>query len=314
MSTPKLSIVVPVFGVDKWLPECLNSVWAQTFTAWECILVDDGSRDFSGIICDSFARRDPRFKVIHQRNTGVSAARNAGIEAATAPLLAFVDPDDFLNECYFAELVAEMQRVGADVAISTVNTVAEDGSHNIYKIVNKLDLFITGMPENAVMLNNQTIINGICNNLFTCSSWGKMFRRELWGNTRFPAEINLGEDAMTIPAVIARADKAVCVKQAVYFYRQRTKSLSNGTVSYQRFQKNLYATSVMLDRLCAISPENRERFQKLKLRYDIEGLMYFLRSKPKEAKGKSGLRAMAQGIEDSGSIDVLTPILKRLVE
>ena len=100
----------------------------------------------------------------------MSAARNAGIEAATAPLLAFADPDDFLNECYFAELVAEMQRVGADVAISTVNTVAEDGSHDIYNIVNKLDLFITGMPENAVMLNNRAVINGICNNLFTCSS------------------------------------------------------------------------------------------------------------------------------------------------
>ena len=166
----------------------------------------------------------------------------------------------------------------------------------------------------VIMLNHRTIISGICNNLFTCSSWGKMFRLELWGNTRFPTDIDLGEDVMTIPAVIARADRAVCVQQAVYFYRQRAKSLSNGTVNYQRFQKNLYATSVMLDRLCAISPENREQFQKLKLRYDIEGLMYFLRSKPKEAKGKSGLRTMAQGIEDSGSVDVLTPLLKRLVE
>ena len=109
-----LSVVVPVYDVDPWLSECLDSIQRQSFTQWECILVDDGSKDFSGVICDSYSRRDSRFKVIHQKNGGVSAARNTGIEAATAPLLSFVDPDDFLSKNYFDELVAELTRINAD--------------------------------------------------------------------------------------------------------------------------------------------------------------------------------------------------------
>lgn len=130
MSTPQLSAVLPIYGVDKWLPECLNSIRAQTFTDWECILVDDGSLDFSGIICDSFARQDPRFKVIHQRNSGVSAARNAGIEASTAPLLRFVDPDDFLSVNFFQELISEMRRIDADVSVCSHYYVDEHGDQN----------------------------------------------------------------------------------------------------------------------------------------------------------------------------------------
>lgn len=314
MSNPQLSIVLPVYNVDRWLSECLNSIRAQTFTDWEALLVDDGSTDFSGVMCDNFARRDPRFKVIHQRNRGVSAARNAGIEASTAPLLAFVDPDDFLNECYFAERISKMQRIDADIAISAVNVVAEDGSPEAYEIVNKIDQFIADLPGNAVMLNNTAVISGMCNGVFSCSAWGKMFRRELWRDMFFPTHTDLGEDVETVPAVILRADKAVCVPQAVYFYRQRAKSLSNGTVSYQRLQKNLCATSTMLDQLCAISPEYRERFQMMKFQYDIDGLLSYLRSNPENAKGKSKLSILAGAVKASGSFDVLGAILRGLAK
>ena len=91
---PLISIIVPVYNTARWLPRCLDSIQNQTFTDWECILSDDGSTDESGVICDEYAAKDPRFRVIHKENGGVSSARNAGLEAARAEILIFADADD----------------------------------------------------------------------------------------------------------------------------------------------------------------------------------------------------------------------------
>ena len=92
--SPQVSIVVPVYNAGHWLSRCLDSIQDQTFARWECILVDDGSTDGSGDICDSYAAKDPRFSAIHKANGGVSSARNAGMDAARAPILVFADADD----------------------------------------------------------------------------------------------------------------------------------------------------------------------------------------------------------------------------
>ncbi|MBO7720838.1 MAG: glycosyltransferase family 2 protein [Kiritimatiellae bacterium] len=104
---PKFPVIIPVYNVAQYLGECLDSVKAQTFTAWEAICVDDGSSDDSGKILDEYARKDPRFKVFHRQNAGVSAARNAGIREAQGEFIAFLDGDDeypkdrfaILNDC-----------------------------------------------------------------------------------------------------------------------------------------------------------------------------------------------------------------------
>ena len=92
--SPQVSIVVPVYNAGHWLSRCLDSIQDQTFARWECILVDDGSTDGSGDVCDEYAARDPRFSAIHKENGGVSSARNAGMDAARAPILVFADADD----------------------------------------------------------------------------------------------------------------------------------------------------------------------------------------------------------------------------
>lgn len=315
MSTrPELSVVIPVFDVAKWLPECLDSICAQTFTEWEAILIDDGSRDFSGVICDNFSRRDSRFKVIHQENKGVSAARNRGIEAATGELLAFIDPDDFLNECYFSELVSEMQRVDADVSVCAYHYADENGGQSpIYEFIGRLDAAAKRAPDHAEMLNNEAVIKGVYNNTFSCVSWGKVFKRELWGDARFPVGVDLGEDMMTVPGVIIKANRAVCAPKAIYYYRLRKKSLLHGTVSEERYLKDLAASSAMLEQLCEHSPENRDKFQFLKLQYDVGCLVNYLKTNPEKARGRSKLHILAQGITDSGSADVLTSLLEKLV-
>ena len=119
MFNPKISIIVPVYKVEKYLHRCLDSIVNQTFTDWECILIDDGSPDNSGIICDEYAQMDRRFKVIHQENKGVSAARNAGLDVAKGEWIGFVDSDDWIEketyEVAYNKAIKELQRkVGAN--------------------------------------------------------------------------------------------------------------------------------------------------------------------------------------------------------
>lgn len=274
---PEISIILPVHNVDPYLDACLNSVAAQTFQDWEAILVDDGSTDFSGIICDSYSRKDYRFRVIHQENHGVSAARNAGIEAATAPLLAFIDPDDFISENFFSSLVRDLSANGAEVAVSNVYCVQENGSEGIYEAKNRIESEIKRRFPH-VMGTNADVVDALCKNLFACESWGKVFTRELWGNARFPVGIDLGEDMMTVPPVIVRAKAAVYSPKAGYFYRQRKRSLLNGTVTRDRTIKDFQASEIMVDRLTEHCPERRQDFERLRFQYDIGCFVSYLKS------------------------------------
>ena len=284
----ELSIVLPVFNVDPYLSDCLDSIAAQSFKDWECVLVDDGSTDFSGIICDSYSRKDSRFCVIHQENQGVSAARNAGIDAATAPLLAFVDPDDCISENFFSCLVGDLLVNGAEVAVSSFFYVTEQGQEEIYEAQNRIEQalkrrFPRRMPTNA------DVVSALCGNFFSCTSWGKIFARELWGNARFPVGIDLGEDMQTVLPVIARAKAAVCCPEARYYYRQRKKSLLNGTVTQERTIKDFRASGIMVDRLAEHCPERRRDFERLRFQYDIGCFTSFIKSGGGEQRKQSRL-------------------------
>lgn len=273
----ELSIVLPVFNVDPYLSDCLDSIAANNFRDWEAILVDDGSTDFSGIICDSYSRKDSRFRVIHQENQGVSAARNAGIEAAAAPLLALIDPDDFISENFFSCLVGDLSANGAGIAVSSSFYVTEQGAEGIYEMQNRIEWELKRrLPR--LMPTNADVIDALCENLFSCVSWGKVFTRELWGNARFPVGIDLGEDMQIVPPIIAKAKAAVCCPEARYFYRQRKRSLLNGTVTRDRTIKDFRASGIMVDRLQEYCPERRRDFERLKFQYDIGCFVSYLKS------------------------------------
>ena len=103
--TPRISVIVPVYNVEQYLPRCIDSILAQTFTDFELLLIDDGSKDKSGAICDAYARKDPRIRVFHKPNGGVSSARNMGLDNAKGEWIAFVDSDDWVNEDFLANFV-----------------------------------------------------------------------------------------------------------------------------------------------------------------------------------------------------------------
>ena len=240
-------------------------------------MIDDGSTDFSGIICDSYIRKDSRFRVIHQENQGVSAARNAGIDTASAPLLSFIDPDDFISENFFSCLVEDLSAVGAEVAVSSFFYVTEQRQEGIYEVQNRIEQEVKRrlfrhMPTNA------DVVAALCDNLFSCVSWGKVFTRKLWGNARFPVGIDLGEDMQTVPPVIIKAKSAVCSPEARYFYRQRKRSLLNGTVTRERTISDFRASGVMVERLAGYCPERWRDFEWLKFQYDLGCFASFLKS------------------------------------
>ena len=110
MKAPKISIIVPIYNVEKYLWKCLDSISAQTFTDWECLLIDDGSPDNSGAICDEYAVKDTRFKVFHKPNGGVSSARNLGLDMASGEWVTFIDSDDFISPTFLEGLYAPIAK------------------------------------------------------------------------------------------------------------------------------------------------------------------------------------------------------------
>lgn len=274
MNAPELSIVVPVYNVAPWLSECLESIAQQTFTAWEAILVDDGSTDFSGIICDSYAKKDPRFRVIHQQNAGVSAARNAGIESATASLLAFVDPDDCISSNYFESMVDCMRKTNAECVAAKLYTFTDPEA-----------MFSPNRVKDDVMVFTGKLDIG--RNFFRYMPggvWGYIFNRSLWDGTRFPVDIDLAEDVAVTPGVVANAKIVAYDPRASYFYRKRENSLM-GNVTKDRYISSVRATNMMYTQAVKNNPETLETFMKIKLNSDIFRFLDHIRTTSPHIEG-----------------------------
>ena len=126
-STPLISVIVPVYQVEQYLDRCVSSILEQTYDHLEVILIDDGSPDSCPRLCDEWAEKDPRVRVIHQENGGVSSARNAGLDAATGDYIAFVDSDDAIRPNYFETLYALLTEHQAELSICKMLVVDEEG-------------------------------------------------------------------------------------------------------------------------------------------------------------------------------------------
>ena len=176
---PKVSIIVPVYKVEKYLNRCVDSILAQTFTDFECILVDDGSPDGCPAICDEYAKKDNRIKVIHQENKGVSAARNAGLDMAKGEYILFVDSDDWIDESTVQSLL--MISEDADIIMCGFSIEYEDG---------------TTFQENSgnKKLEGSDILGEFILDNIRPEACGKLYRLELFSDTRFDETIKYAED------------------------------------------------------------------------------------------------------------------------
>lgn len=220
---PKISIIVPVFNDDQYLGDCLDSILAQHFTDFELILVNDGSTDKTGDICDAYARRDKRIKVTHQLSSGVSAARNTGINLARGNYIGFVDGDD---------------RVSKEMYLTLYNLCEETNSQiSVCQLVREIngELMNEGMESHytKVFSNDQAMEELFKGELYRFSLCNKLFARAYVKHIQFP-EGRIHEDLSTTYLLFAQAEQVAYTNQIGYIYVKRNSSILTSIYNEKR--------------------------------------------------------------------------------
>ncbi len=219
----EISIIVPVYNVEKYLEKCVDSILKQTFTDFELILVDDGSPDNSGAICDQYAEKDARVKVIHKENGGLSSARNAGIDVARGKYLGFIDSDDYIAEDMYALLYNNIVKEEADMSICGIYDVYKDKEP---KILSKFRKVCTKTETMKLILDA---------NIISVHAVNKLYKRELFNSIRYPVG-TITEDAAIILDIVNQCKKIIVESTQKYFYFHRENSISSKNFSKKDLQ------------------------------------------------------------------------------
>lgn len=222
---PQISVIVPVYKVEAYLPACIDSILIQSFTDFELILVDDGSPDSCGAICDAYAQRDPRIRVIHQENRGLSGARNSGMDIAAGEFITFIDSDDLVHERYLEILTAAMD-ADTDIAVCRYQEFEEDKTPEDRKVIAVVNTALT--PEAALL----DIYEG--GGKIAINACSKLFRQTVVENLRFP-EGRIHEDQAFVPYACYQARKIVFCDAQLYDYRMRSASITKEQFSLKRY-------------------------------------------------------------------------------
>lgn len=231
---PKISIIVPVFNVESFIQTCIKSILNQTFNDFELILVNDGSSDTSGNICDEYSRKDERIIVIHKENGGQSSARNRGIDVANGDYIGFVDSDDWIDRDMYKILYSNAIETGTDISTCNITQYDKDNSKHFYCSETTDLLFNRDYAMYELYLNER----------LTFSPCNKIYNRELFQGIRFKEGFIL-EDMDFAYRIIHQSNKIYYTGQALYNYRYNPKSTMRKTFSKKRLdefevRKNMY--------------------------------------------------------------------------
>lgn len=214
---PKISVIVPVYNAELCIARCVDSLLAQTFTDFELLLIDDGSTDKSGELCDKYAKKDNRITVIHKSNSGAAAARNTGIKAAKGDYIGFADSDDYVLDNYLEKLIKTAENNSADIVVCNYFSVTENGKPNKIK---------HGFKENT-LLNRNDIEKVLYSNIFCnkntdgyFSLWNKLFKYNLIkeNNLLINGEMSFGEDMLFVMDCLKHCKNIAFTENAGYYY------------------------------------------------------------------------------------------------
>lgn len=277
-----ISVIVPVYKVEPYLDRCIQSIVNQTYPNLEIILVDDGSPDNCGAICDAWAEKDSRIKVIHKENGGLSDARNAGMAVASGTYMGFVDSDDYISENMYQLLYDRMAADGSDMAACGVELVFENGSPSRP---------LTRMGR-CVLNREEAIKESICENWLKQPVWYKLYKTELVRDILFPVG-KYHEDVFWSYQAAAKAKKVSVFDTPCYFYTQRSGSIMGEGFSLKR----LDALEAKEARVAFLQKEPPELLNLAKQNlwftcvYSMQMLMKFC-SAEERAEGKKIVRAV----------------------
>lgn len=230
MEKELISVIVPIYKVEQYLEECLDSILSSTYQNLEVILVDDGSPDKCPQICDDYAKFDSRIHVIHQRNQGLSAARNAGLQAATGAYIAFADSDDVISPVLYEKLLCVMQKENADLVACEHTRNIETLDYTCNCTEDQLHI-VTGFESCLSVLTNSSQVRS-----FTwtdCMVWNKLFRRDKI-HALFRPDAIPAEDLLFSWEYAKSCNKMVIIPKALYFWRPNQGSITQ-TPSISRF-------------------------------------------------------------------------------
>lgn len=222
---PAVSVIVPVYKVEQYLDKCVQSILDQTFRDFELLLVDDGSPDKCGEMCEAWAKKDSRIRVIHKPNGGLSDARNAGIGQANGDYLLFVDSDDWIEKDMLATLYGLIREADADMACCNFRSVNEDGSQHWDDAVitpgvwTEEDFWKQFFSSNA-----QTYCN---------VAWNKLYKKELFDTVRYPVG-RINEDVYILYDLVSQCKKIAATDQIGYYYLFRAGSIMNRSGSLRK--------------------------------------------------------------------------------
>lgn len=211
---PMISVIVPVYNVEKYIRKCIESIIKQTYHNLEIILVDDGSTDNSGMICDDYAKRDKRIQVIHKKNEGLSDARNSGIKICKGDYIGFIDGDDWIAKDMYEFLYQTLTKYHADVAVCGHYLEGDDGVYDSENAEGGLKVYNSREAVCAVVKDKE----------IHSYAWDKLYKKELFDGIRYPSGRYV-QDIFTTYRVFINANKVVCNNQPKYYYYQRKDSI-----------------------------------------------------------------------------------------
>lgn len=278
-----ISVIVPVYNVEKYLAHCIDSIISQTYNDWELLLIDDGSADASGAICDEYSKKDDRISVFHQKNSGVSAARNVGLDHMKGDYLIFLDSDDWIEPDMLAKLYQAMVQYSSDI-VACDSYLIKIQENNQFE---RKQSFKWGALKDNLLVDHDEAFFRV---LFQSATlWNKLFRREFVSHERFNIEMSYGEDTDFLVRVMNHGSRTVLIPYAGYNYViNRPGNVQSGGVSphmiqllensallykmlcsYGSHAVGVYRLHIMIDKLICKIPINELKNEKYKKYYSI---------------------------------------------
>ncbi|MBR5564884.1 MAG: glycosyltransferase family 2 protein [Roseburia sp.] len=231
---PLISVIIPIYKAEKYIEKCVKAVQNQTYQNLEIILVDDGSPDESGVICDRLATEDSRIRVLHKENGGAATARNAGLDVMTGAYIAFVDADDYMELNYIETLYHTLSETNAQVAICSFKTIDEAGNpvsiDSLHDESSDENIFVADTDTIEVFTGNEIILQDLQGHWEHVAPWGKLYQADLFEGVRYP-KWPAYEDEPVFIRVFDKVETAAASKDRLYYYVQHAGSLMNTAYS-----------------------------------------------------------------------------------
>lgn len=248
---PTISVIVPVYNVQEYLERCLKSIQFQTFSDFECIMIDDGSTDDCPKICDEWSKKDTRFIAIHKQNGGQSSARNVGLKMAKGEILSFVDSDDWISPFMFEDLLKILEKTHCDIVTSGYILAYEENAKlkrkYSYKILNKNNAL-----KRFLRLANSNRINDY-------PLWNKLYRNNVFENITFPENI-IYEDLTVSTECILNAKTVAVTKSQYYCYFQKSQSTTRSPLTKRNL--DIFSQAKKIENLVAPLGKKYRRLSK----------------------------------------------------